>query len=145
MRKRKWLWIVAGLLVLLFAPYPTTVARPWRITIKDNVGLPVAKCSLLQYWQNWSVEDRSHEQEAITDTRGVVEFPRRFAWASVAWRIIGPMKNLMHFGIHASFGPSAYAFIHDPRYEEHSRGIDEKIGTIGNDGVVNFNLVLQPK
>ncbi len=37
--------------------------------------------------------------------------PRRTIRASLFMRVFGPVRNILHTGIHSSFGPSAYLIV----------------------------------
>ena len=61
-----------------------------------------------QVWKDYSVESTSHEQDAYTDENGFVSFPERTVTSSWLARTFGVISNTVSFGVHASYGPSAY-------------------------------------
>ena len=60
-------------------------------------------------YQNYSLEDESHEMDRITDQRGQVTFPAQTIHASFLRRCYYTVLSA-RAGVHASFGPSASVF-----------------------------------
>jgi hypothetical protein len=80
----------------------------WRIQLLDSAGNPVKKAVVRQIWQDYDVEDQSHEEDLETDDHGYVRFPERFLKTSPKAKALGRARHRRELGVHASFGPDAY-------------------------------------
>ena len=106
------LWLIGGLVVALLvsAAYPVeTVTVPeWRIQFTDVKGRPFKGLPVRQTWQNYSLETRSHEETAVTDNDGYVNFSERRLITSPLMQLLGPVLSFGRSAFHASFGPSSW-------------------------------------
>lgn len=98
----------AVVLASVLIPVPRTVAPDWTITTLDAARRPLIGITVREVWQQYSVEDSSHEEDRLTDIRGAVHFPRRTEWTSIAARIFGCLRQISSAGVHASCGPHSY-------------------------------------
>jgi hypothetical protein len=98
----------AVLLAILLIPVPQTVAPDWTITTLDTAHRPLTGITVREVWQQYSLEDSSHEEDRITDHRGEVHFPRRKQWISIAGRLFGCARRISGDGVHSSCGPHSY-------------------------------------
>jgi len=99
---------VAVVLVSVLIPVPRTVAPDWTITTLDAARRPLIGITVREVWQQYSLEDSSHEEDRLTNIRGEVHFPRRTEWTSIAGRIFGCLRQISGAGVHASCGPHSY-------------------------------------
>ena len=67
-------------------------------------------------FQNYSVEDTSHEEDQLTDANGYVHFPERRRWTMLLLRAFYTLKSAQALA-HASFGPHAYVFAFQDGFE----------------------------
>lgn len=112
LRKRLGLSIgVICVAFLLLYPFETTVVLEWRARVVDEAGNPLTGVLVSEQWQHYSIETDGHEAEARTDGSGYVVFPRRAIRASIFMRAVGPVRNILSTGVHASFGISAYLIV----------------------------------
>jgi hypothetical protein len=102
--KGRKLSILLVLGTILIYPFETTVAPPKDVLVVTHDGTPIFEARVRQSWQNYSVESEGHEEELITDSEGRIRFPRRTVRASLLWRVIRPVANVLGQGVHASFG-----------------------------------------
>ena len=110
--RQTWLrTVLVGLIgagVVSLYPARSTVSPAWTIRIVDTAGNPLSGAFVRQVWKDYSVESASHEQDAHTDENGHVSFPERTIRSSWLARTFGVISNTASFGVHASYGPSAY-------------------------------------
>jgi hypothetical protein len=93
------------ILVAALIPLPQTVAPAWTITTLDAARRPLTGVTVREVWQQYSVEDSSHEEDRLTDANGKVQFPRRIYWTNVGSRFLGCVRQVGSAGVHASCGP----------------------------------------
>jgi hypothetical protein len=105
--KRVWLPILTVLLIALVYPFETTIVPQWRAQVVDKAGTSLRGATVTEHWRHSSLESSGHEAAATTDEAGYVTFPARTIRASLLWRVIGPVSNVLKTGVHAGFGPSA--------------------------------------
>jgi hypothetical protein len=74
----------------------------------DAARKPLSGITVREVWQQYSIEDSSHEEDRLTDVKGEVHFPRRTHWTSVAGRVLGCARQIIGAGVHASCGVHAY-------------------------------------
>ena len=117
----------AAVFVLLLVPLPYLASPEWTITVTDEMGHPMSGMLVRLNYQNYSVENNSHEQDLYTDANGQVVFPTRKKAASTLSRCYYTAMSAMAF-VHASFGSSAYVNV-------FGRGRE---GSIISDGVMYF-------
>ena len=109
-RKQKIGTAVAAVLILLLIPIPYLASPQWTVIVTDEAGHPLEGMLVRLDYENYSVENTSHELEGHTDASGRTVFPPK--------RRIVPMISRCYFTIvsamalaHASFGPSAYVLV----------------------------------
>jgi hypothetical protein len=95
----------AVILASPFIPFPQIVAPDWKIKALDAARRPLAGITVREVWQQYSLEDSSHEEDRATDNRGEVHFPRRTHWTNFAGRLLGCARQIASTGINASCGP----------------------------------------
>jgi hypothetical protein len=100
---------VAVFLHWLF-PVGSLAAPEWEVIVVDEQGLPVKGMTVRENWQNYSVEAAGHEMDGQTDANGHVMFPAHKAEYSPLNQIAGTLSTLIHFNVHASYGPHANIF-----------------------------------
>lgn len=103
-----FLSLVACALIASLIPFETVTVPAWKIRYVDGAGRPVSGLKLRQTWQNESVESSPHFAVAFTADDGAVAFPERRLRAPLILRLIGPVRNVLATGVHASFGPSSW-------------------------------------
>ena len=98
-------------LVLAFAlvPFASPHCPGWSVTVVDKQDKPIPGMTVRLSYQNYSLEDESHEIDRITDQRGQVTFPAQTIHASFLRRCYYTLLSA-RAGVHASFGPSASVF-----------------------------------
>lgn len=106
--RTKVVCITAAVLASVFIPLPQIVAPDWTITTLDAGRRPLTGITVREVWQQYSLEDSSHEEDRLTDIRGVAHFPRRTEWTSIAGRLFGCAQQISSTGVHASCGPHSY-------------------------------------
>ncbi len=100
--------VAAVILVAAFIPLPQTVAPAWTITTLDAARRPLTGVTVREVWQQYSLDDSSHEEDRFTDANGKVQFPRRMYWTSFGGRFLGCVRQVGSGGVHASCGPHSY-------------------------------------
>lgn len=103
---RTHLAIFSACALLLLLPPRSVTVPSWRVQFVDAAGQPLAGLAVKQSWTDFSVEGQEvgHEDVAVTDVQGFVAFPERALWAPLAFRVWGPVRNLLSSFLHASFG-----------------------------------------
>jgi hypothetical protein len=109
MRTSRVALIVVGVVaaILLF-PFKQTIAPEWTIDTLDADRRPLAKITVREVWQQYSLENDGHEEDRLTDSSGRVQFPRRYLRSSIGQRLIGCLKQATMAGVHASCGPNSF-------------------------------------
>ena len=107
--KKAVLFIAAILFLCSLYPRKYLAAPKWRVQVVDQQGKPLTGVTVNETWQNYSVEDRYHEANLISDQAGFVEFPACEVSASMLRRIWFTLKAARAF-VHASFG--SFVFVH---------------------------------
>jgi hypothetical protein len=118
MRRQKKIVLFVGVALLLtfavFAyrlfPVSSLAAPEWEVTAVDELGGPVEGMTVRESWQNYSVETTGHEMDRQTDANGHATFPAHKAECSLLSQIAGTVSALIHFNVHASYGPHASVF-----------------------------------
>lgn len=100
--------VAAAVLAIAFIPVPKIVAPDWTITTLDAARRPLTGITVREVWQQYSLEDSSHEEDRLTDIRGEAHFPRRTEWNSIGGRLFGCARQISSAGVHASCGPHSY-------------------------------------
>ena len=96
--------LLAGILI----PLPQIVAPEWTVTALDSAHRPLAGITVREEWQQYSLEESSHEEDRLTDEKGEVRFPRRKQWTSIAGSFIGCARQVAELGVHANCGAHSY-------------------------------------
>ncbi|HLY39833.1 MAG TPA: hypothetical protein VKR52_01420 [Terracidiphilus sp.] len=125
MGRKEALFILALLLCAgsLF-PIPYLASPEWVVTVVDESGKPLRGMLVRLDYENYSVEDTSHEQDLTTDAAGKVTFPPHRLAATTLARFYYTARDLTALA-HASFGPNAYvnAFGRGLQGEAESAGV----------------------
>jgi hypothetical protein len=109
----------------IFYPVSYLAAPAWEVWIADESGAPVQGMTVRLSYQHYSVESSGHEQDAISDSHGHVQFPSRISSAPLARYIVYSISSATA-GAHASFGRHAHVFA-------FGRGLE---GSATTDGVI---------
>jgi len=106
--------VASALTFAVFAYWLFTVsslaAPEWEVTVVDEHGKPVEGMTVRETWQNYSVEATGHEMDRQTDANGHATFPAHKTEYSLLSQVAGTLTALIHFNIHASYGPHASVF-----------------------------------
>lgn len=100
---------LASVIALLLVPFPYLAAPRWSIHVIGEAGQPLAGMTVRLSWENYSVENTSHEQNLETDQNGNVVFPPHRSSATLLSRVFYTSLSSMALA-HASYGPHAFAF-----------------------------------
>lgn len=100
--------LTAIVLIGAIIPFPQTIAPDWTVTTLDATRKPLTGITVREVWQQYSVENSSHEEDRLTDSSGKVHFPRRTYWTSIASRFLGCAREVSALGVHASCGAHSY-------------------------------------
>jgi len=106
------------LVVLLFAvfyPFEIRIAPDWVARVVDENGNSVAQAQVSENWQEYSIEEVSHEENKTTASDGIVHFEPHTMRASVASRVSGCFHNFRR-SLHASCGASAHLVAYKCNY-----------------------------
>jgi hypothetical protein len=106
-RRRKLAILGACALILLLIPTPYLASPEWTVAVTDQDGHPLQGMLVRLDYENYSVENTSHELERYTDASGRAVFPQQKRFALLASRCYFTTLSAMALA-HASFGPSAY-------------------------------------
>lgn len=106
-RRQKSLTAVVAALSLLLIPFPYLASPQWTVTVVDETGRPLSGMLVRLDYENYSVENSSHEVDLYTAENGQVTFPLQRRSASLLRRCWFTASSAAAF-VHASFGPSAY-------------------------------------
>jgi hypothetical protein len=109
MRKRKAAIGLGLVLALALVPFASPNCPDWTVTVVDKQGQSIPGLTVRLSYQNYSLEDESHEMDKITDQRGQVTFPAQIIRASLLRRCYYTLLSA-RAGVHASFGPAASVF-----------------------------------
>lgn len=66
----------AAVLAVVFASLPQAIAPDGTVTTLNATRKPLTGITVREAWQQYSLEDSSHEEDRSTDIRGEVHFPR---------------------------------------------------------------------
>ena len=110
MKIRPKIALPLGILVILsLFPFPYLAAPRWSVRVVDETGQPLAGMTVRLSWENYSVENTSHEQDLESDQNGNVVFPPHRSSAMLSSRVFYTVLSSMALA-HASYGPHASAF-----------------------------------
>lgn len=97
--------IILIILSLLITPFPTKVVPNWKIRIVDTFGNACNNQEVETSWGHYTIHvfgNADNQDRQNTDETGYVEFPTRWIWAPLIWRLIAPVFSffltLMHGG-----------------------------------------------
>jgi hypothetical protein len=79
------------------------------VCIIDKTGKSVSGAVVRLSFENYSIEDTSHEEDLTTGVDGCVEFPKHSTWTIVGKRILYTARSASAL-VHASFGPHDFVF-----------------------------------
>jgi hypothetical protein len=96
------------LLLVIFYPFQIRIAPDWVVRVTDENGHPLAQVEVTESWQEYSLENVSHEENKSTPSDGIVYFQPRTIRASINSRVWGCVENFLDLGVHASCGPFAH-------------------------------------
>lgn len=114
---KKWTMAVCAVSVIAIAiPFPVTVAPEWKVFVVDEKEKPLAKVSVREHWQQYSVDDKGNEETKFTDDSGVVTFPKKTIRASFFVRTLGCFDQFSKYGAHASCGAHSHVFAFAQNY-----------------------------
>jgi hypothetical protein len=118
--------LVLFCLVLIAGSWPWRyLASPeWEVQVIDPYGNPVPGISTRLVYENYSVENRSHEITLKTDERGQAIFSPQHERASAFQWVFFTASSAVAIA-HASFGRSAFVLAFGDRYSERYAESDE--------------------
>ena len=85
---------------VLFVPFPTRVSENTQAQFVFTDGRPVSGLQVTQGWECFGLFGQGRE-EATTDASGIVRFPSRAGYGTVATRIFGKLISLV--AVHSSY------------------------------------------
>lgn len=92
-------------------PVSSIAAPEWEVTVVDAHGRPVEGMTVRETWKNYSVEATGqHEADRQTDANGHAIFPVHKTEYSLLSQVAGTLSALIHFNVHANYGPHASVF-----------------------------------
>lgn len=105
--------------VFFFWLFPVSLlaAPEWEVTVVDENGKPVEGMTVRETWQNYSLEVEGHEMNRQTDANGHANFPAHRAEYSLLSPVAGTLSAIIHFNVHASYGPHASVFAFGNHFE----------------------------
>ncbi len=108
-RRQKLVVGAVALVASSLIPFSYLASPELSVTVVDAAGHPVQGMTVRLVWQNYSVENDSHEQDLTTDAQGHVKFPRHIGHALLVNRLFFTACEFMSLA-HGSFGPHAFVF-----------------------------------
>lgn len=117
--------ILLGLIILLLSPWPTLVAPSWVLTVVDERGDPIPHLLVRQGWRDRTAMGDQLERSYVTDARGQVDMPPRWAWASTTERLLR-LGWMMSSHLVDPARAYAHVYVWEPGYQRsaavYSRG-----------------------
>ena len=107
--KLKFAIPLAILIASFLVPLPYLATPKWSVHVVDEAGRPLAGMTVRLSWENYSVENASHEQDLASDQNGNVVFLPHRSSATLLGRIFYTVLSSMALA-HASYGPHASVF-----------------------------------
>lgn len=92
-------------------PRDIVVVPRWQISVTHLDGSARPGQQVTLWWTHYSLPDPPRFEQRRTDPSGEVHFEARVLRLSRAAELAGALKALKASGIHASFGPSAWAVV----------------------------------
>ena len=134
-----WLSIVLiASCAVLFVPYKSATSPRWVIDVVDASGKPVPDLPVRQEWSYFGIDHAPFVEGRRTDSRGRVEFPTRFIWASLVARLM----NLQ--GASERLGPSVWIEACDDRSVWGELFWDGNRFALGGPGTRTARIVVRP-
>jgi hypothetical protein len=90
MGNRKVIIVLTTVVVLALAcfPFEQIIAPDWTVTTLDAAHRPMSRITVREVWQQYSLENASHEEDLLTDSNGQVHFPRRTCRSNFVTRFV---------------------------------------------------------
>jgi hypothetical protein len=88
--------ILIAFACFLLLPVGTVTVPAWRLKLVDAREQPLANLDVRQSWIDFSIDAQSadpDEESRATDAEGVVAFPARVRWSSLAVRLWRPVET----------------------------------------------------
>jgi hypothetical protein len=129
---RASLAILIAFTCLLLLPVGTVTVPAWRLKLVDAREQPLANLGIRQSWIDFSVDAQTvdpEEESRATDAEGIVAFPARVRWASLAVRLWRPVDTDLTSFRHRSEGRHARLRPLCPLRSFESQGIMDFRGT----------------
>ena len=83
------------------------VSPEWTARVIDENEKPIPQVHVRNFWQEYSLEQDEHEEDALTGSDGITHFPAHTIRSSFASRVVGCYRNFQKLGVHASCGAFA--------------------------------------
>ena len=110
--------IVAVCAVVFLLPLRSATVPPWRVQFVDEQGQALGGLKINQHWVDFLAwRSVGVDDIRITDASGVVAFPERVVWASLALRLWGPIRGAVESLVDSLVGPAFVPYA-DVRYAE---------------------------
>jgi hypothetical protein len=94
-------WLIVGLVLALLCPFPTKIAQPLTLKFFGGDSRLLAGLRVSQSWESYGLFG-SGRDEVVVDHSGVVTFPARSAYGTVATRTLARAFSLI--AVHTSYG-----------------------------------------
>lgn len=95
-------------------PFNQTVAPEWDVTVLDADHRPLPNINVREVWQQYSVDDTSHQEDRQSDANGRVHFQRRQQRSNLLQRAGGCVRRIVGSGVHSGCGPAAWIVAFGP-------------------------------
>lgn len=123
--KRASAAILSAFALLLLLPVRTVTVPQWRLQFVDARGQPLAGLEVHQSWKDFSVDGQGNDPEgdnATTDAKGIVVFPERVRWASLARRLWRPVDTELNSFRHRPEGRLTRIVLFCPLHSKEFNG-----------------------
>jgi hypothetical protein len=145
------MFLIAAVLALTFAvfaqwlfPVSSLAAPEWEVTVVDEHGSPIEGMTVRRTWQNYSVEATGHEMDRQTDANGNTTFPAQKTEYSMLSQVAGTLSALIHFNVHASYGPHASVFAFGKHLEGTATTGEYVTDWTGHPSSMQSRIVVRP-
>ena len=101
-RKKAKVIVLVAAFVIIFVPFPTVISNEVVIRFVGAPDVQVPKLNVNQSWECYGSLSGKGGDDRMTDASGMVRFPHRFGYGSVASRIFG--RLFATIAVHASDG-----------------------------------------
>jgi hypothetical protein len=136
--------IAMGTFAYRLVPVSSLAAPEWDVTVIDERGRPVEGMTVRETWQNYSVEMEGHEADRQTDANGQAAFPALKSRYSVLRQVAGTVSTLIHFNVHASYGPHANVFAFGKGFEGSATIGDYVADWTGRPSIMRSRIIARP-